>query len=148
MWKTTFKFFEGVWSAHTPSNFLKAVFHKFCLVHFWILCPICTYSEGIKLQKIGISWKVTLLKSGKVQKIIRKYQKTLEITRVSMFVSVWESYFCYPPTVLWLLSVFEEYHTEENVELNNSHLYRAMFFVQLNKTKFEKLLSVYTCYKG
>ena len=24
---------------HTPSNFLKAVFHKFYLVHFWILCP-------------------------------------------------------------------------------------------------------------
>ena len=24
----------------TPSNFLKAVFHKFHLVHSWILCPI------------------------------------------------------------------------------------------------------------
>ena len=25
---------------HTPSNLLKAVFHKFYLVHSWILCPI------------------------------------------------------------------------------------------------------------
>ena len=24
---------------HIPSNFLKAVFHKFYLVHSWILCP-------------------------------------------------------------------------------------------------------------
>ena len=25
---------------HIPSNFLKAVFHKFFLVYSWILCPI------------------------------------------------------------------------------------------------------------
>ena len=35
LWKTAFKKSEGVWSAvskadRTPSNFLKAVFHKFC----------------------------------------------------------------------------------------------------------------------
>ena len=43
MWKTTFKNFEGIWSAkadHIPSNFLKVVFHKYYLVHSWILCPI------------------------------------------------------------------------------------------------------------
>ena len=31
---------EGLWSAksdHTSSNFLKAILHKLCLVHFWIL---------------------------------------------------------------------------------------------------------------
>ena len=36
MWKTAFKNFEVVSSAledHTLSNFLKAVFHKFCLFH-------------------------------------------------------------------------------------------------------------------
>ena len=26
---------------HIHSNFLKAVFHKFYLVHSWIVCPIC-----------------------------------------------------------------------------------------------------------
>ena len=36
MWKTAFKNSEAVSSAleeHTLSNFLKAVFNKFCLVH-------------------------------------------------------------------------------------------------------------------
>ena len=28
-----------VGSVHIPSNFLKVVFHKFHLVHSWILCP-------------------------------------------------------------------------------------------------------------
>ena len=39
-----FKNFQEICSAlanHIPSNFLKSVFHKFCLVHSWILCPIC-----------------------------------------------------------------------------------------------------------
>ena len=36
----TFKNFEEAYSADTitPSMFLKAVFHKFYMVHFWILC--------------------------------------------------------------------------------------------------------------
>ena len=42
LWQTAFKKFEGVWSAwyglpkaeHTPSNFVKAVFHKFYLDHY------------------------------------------------------------------------------------------------------------------
>ena len=37
-----FKKLDVIWSAeagHTTSNFLKAVFHKFYLVHSWILCP-------------------------------------------------------------------------------------------------------------
>ena len=43
MWTTAFKNFEVVSSAledHTLSNFLKAVFHKFCLFHSWIHCLI------------------------------------------------------------------------------------------------------------
>ena len=28
----------SAWTDHIPSNFLKAVFHKFYLVHSWILC--------------------------------------------------------------------------------------------------------------
>ena len=43
MWKIAFKKFELIWSAevdHITSNLLKAVFHKFSLVHYWILCPI------------------------------------------------------------------------------------------------------------
>ena len=28
------------WKLKAPSNFFKAVFHKFYLVHSWILCPI------------------------------------------------------------------------------------------------------------
>ena len=35
MWKKAFK------ADHISSNFLKAVFHKFYLVHSWILCPRC-----------------------------------------------------------------------------------------------------------
>ena len=34
----TFKKSEGIW--HIPSNLLKAIFHKFYLVHSSILCPI------------------------------------------------------------------------------------------------------------
>ena len=29
----------------TTGNFLKTVFHKFYLVHFWILCAICSKKE-------------------------------------------------------------------------------------------------------
>ena len=37
LWKTAFKKFEvilSVYEDHITSNFLKAVFHKFYLVHF------------------------------------------------------------------------------------------------------------------
>ena len=39
---------------HSPSNFLKAVFHKFYLVHSWILCPICWFLvvEAVKRSLI------------------------------------------------------------------------------------------------
>ena len=36
LWKTAFKKFEMIWSPeadHTTSNFLKTVFHKFCLLN-------------------------------------------------------------------------------------------------------------------
>ena len=42
-WKRAFKKFEVIWSAeakHITSNIFKATFHKFHLVHSWILCPI------------------------------------------------------------------------------------------------------------
>ena len=36
---------------HTPSNFWKAVFHKFYLVDSWILCPkICYYKHNLLVQ--------------------------------------------------------------------------------------------------
>ena len=44
MWKTAFKKLEVIWSAgagHITWNVLKAVFHKFYLVHTWILCHKC-----------------------------------------------------------------------------------------------------------
>ena len=50
MWKTAFEKFDGIGSAksdHSPSIFLKIVFHKFCFVHSWILCP--SYSS-VKFQ--------------------------------------------------------------------------------------------------
>ena len=34
--------FKQTISLHIPSNFLKAVSHKFYLVHSWILCHICS----------------------------------------------------------------------------------------------------------
>ena len=42
--ETAFKKIEMIRSAsadHINSNFLKAVFHKFYLLHSWILRPIC-----------------------------------------------------------------------------------------------------------
>ena len=36
----------------TKSNFLKAVFHKFFLVHAWILCPICNLTVFIMKIKL------------------------------------------------------------------------------------------------
>ena len=67
LWKTAFKRFEGVWSTlrfHTPSHFLKVVFHKFYLVHSWILCPL--YSTSLQtfcykshLRPFGSSYWIT-----------------------------------------------------------------------------------------
>ena len=37
---------------HITSNFLKAVFHKFPLVHSWILCPIC------QISWLSIIWNI------------------------------------------------------------------------------------------
>ena len=42
MWKSAFK--KIAEADHIVSKFLKAVFHKFYLLHSWILCPI--YSKG------------------------------------------------------------------------------------------------------
>ena len=50
MWKIAFKNFEVIWSAeaeHITSNFLKAVFHKFHLVHSWKLCSIFHFTYPI-----------------------------------------------------------------------------------------------------
>ena len=60
-----------------PSNFLKAVFHKFYLVYSWILCPIYLFAcvsllvptyaisgnIGIHMQSIGICvrYQITVL---------------------------------------------------------------------------------------
>ena len=71
MWKTAFKIFEVIWCAcgrqplkklkwygvmrqtsNITSNFLKVVFHKFYLVHSWILCPI--YNSGVQFHKMNI----------------------------------------------------------------------------------------------
>ena len=43
LWKTAFKKFQvlrSAWVRPYRLTFLKAVFHKFYLVHSWILCPI------------------------------------------------------------------------------------------------------------
>ena len=37
--KQPLKNLKGLKADHTPSIFLKAVFHKFCLDHSWIFCP-------------------------------------------------------------------------------------------------------------
>ena len=50
---TAFKKFEGVWSAF--SNILKAVFHKFFLVHSSILCPKSAFILVAILPKIIIA---------------------------------------------------------------------------------------------
>ena len=44
---------------HTLSNFLKAVFNKFYLVHFWILFPKCQtlINSNIELCPMAPFWK-------------------------------------------------------------------------------------------
>ena len=41
-----------MWSDHIPSNFVKAVFHKFSLVHSLILCPIYLHRKILKLSNL------------------------------------------------------------------------------------------------
>ena len=48
MWKRAFKEFEGIW------NFLKAVFHKFYLVHSWMFCPMPMFHFYGKLLWNGV----------------------------------------------------------------------------------------------
>ena len=47
--KTAFKKIEA---DHTPSNFLKAVFRKFFLVHSWILCCIYCRSKNARDKNV------------------------------------------------------------------------------------------------
>ena len=59
MWKTAFEKFDGIGSAkshHSPSIFLKIVFHKFCLVHSWILCPVQLFFSKISGCSSGEKW--------------------------------------------------------------------------------------------
>ena len=42
-----------IWEAdHIPSNFIKAVFHKFLLVHSWIRCPACIFHRPVCFANI------------------------------------------------------------------------------------------------
>ena len=63
--------YEGIWKDTVclsrlyplPSNFLKTVFHKFHLVHSWILCPIWSFplmliNCGTCKQIITLMWLV------------------------------------------------------------------------------------------
>ena len=45
-----------IWDKQTISlqDFLKATFHKFHLVHSWILCPIYKYESGPNSQKLSL----------------------------------------------------------------------------------------------
>ena len=68
MWKTAFKKFEA---DHVPSNFLKAVFHKFYLVHSWIFCPFCGSISRSNISSIKytfvthlIFWILNLISKG------------------------------------------------------------------------------------
>ena len=59
MWKTVFKKYEEIWSAkanHIPSIYLKAVFDKLYLVHYWILCPKCL--SVFKIWREFFRWKI------------------------------------------------------------------------------------------
>ena len=40
-----------------PSNFLKAAFHKFDLVHSWILCPILKLDQYLQTVRAPQRWK-------------------------------------------------------------------------------------------
>ena len=69
MRKTAFKKFEGVWllqAEHTPSNVLKAVFHKFYLFHSWYFVPYVTWQRRIIFNKCGyfVGIRITNIASG------------------------------------------------------------------------------------
>ena len=55
LWNTAFK---KVYTDHTLSYFLKAVFHKFYLVQYWTLCPnYCSkYLSRYSLCQISIEF--------------------------------------------------------------------------------------------
>ena len=41
---------------HTPTNFLKVVFHKFYLVHSWILCLVWSTWKWMLPEQFGCFW--------------------------------------------------------------------------------------------
>ena len=66
LWKTAFKKFEAIWSNethHILSNFLKAAFHKVCLVQIFVSRAACTNSQclhKISFQLLPIGLDVLL----------------------------------------------------------------------------------------
>ena len=47
VWAKYSKLDKSASADHITSNFLKAVFHKFYLVHSWILCPIYSSQKSL-----------------------------------------------------------------------------------------------------
>ena len=73
MWKAALKTFELVWSfrtEHVASNFLKAVYHKFCFVHFWIL-RLGSFSKSFFPWKTILDFRFLVSK-----KISSKYSRS------------------------------------------------------------------------
>ena len=54
LWRGMVCFRETISLPYTPSNFLKAVFHKFYLVHSWILCSNYCWLLKVKSNSANV----------------------------------------------------------------------------------------------
>ena len=70
---------------HIPSKFLKAVFHKFYLVHSWIPWPICSpallidqFSGGVIKWNCNFQWEKseTILDSSVIYTVVNVQEKS------------------------------------------------------------------------
>ena len=78
------------------TNFLKAVFHKFYLVHSWILCPICWYEHFARVinitDRVKTNHSIILLIFLLLSLIIWCYHFT-DDTDILTWLIYW--YYCY-----------------------------------------------------
>ena len=147
MWKTAFKNFEGIWSAwadHIPSNFSKAVFHKFYLVHSWKLCPE-SFVPKVKVSYASYCWKRALksIKTGYANKkkeynmVITNLDKLLTVFTTTinplLFISLMVASFIY---LIVLFSAYRAYIFADiftnNSNSNDSGSSRCTFLTQSN----------------
>ena len=105
MWKSAFK--KIAEADHIVSKFLKAVFHKFYLLHSWILCPI--YSKG-KECFAAENWSHESPNAGNIEKEGNHSDETLqrEEEQEGAKEERGNNLVDLPPTKPWILSLLSQ----------------------------------------